>query len=112
IKELLDRGIDVYTTLNIQHIETLNDVVSQILHIRIKETVPDYMVELADTIELVDLPPEELLKRLQEGKVYFPEQAEIATDNFFRKGNLNALRELALRTTAERVGAQVLLYRQ
>lgn len=112
IKELLDRGIDVYTTLNIQHIETLNDVVSQILHIRIKETVPDYMLELADTIELVDLPPEELLKRLQEGKVYFPEQAEIATDHFFRKGNLNALRELALRTTAERVGAQVLLYRQ
>lgn len=112
IKELLDRGIDVYTTLNVQHIESLNDVVSQIIHNRIQETVPDSMLELADTIELVDLPPEDLLKRLQEGKVYFSEQAEVAVDNFFRKGNLIALRELALRTTAERVGAQVLLYRQ
>ena len=112
IKELLDRGIDVYTTLNVQHIESLNDVVSQIIHARIKETVPDSMLEMADTIELVDLPPEDLLKRLQEGKVYFPEQAELAVDHFFRKGNLIALRELALRATAERVGAQVLLYRQ
>lgn len=112
IKELLDRGIDVYTTLNIQHIESLNDVVSQIIHTHIKETVPDSMIEQASTIELVDLPPEELLKRLQEGKVYFPQQAEIAADHFFRKGNLIALRELALRLTAERVGEQVLLYRQ
>jgi two-component system sensor histidine kinase KdpD len=112
IKELLDRGIDVYTTLNIQHVESLNDVISQIIHTRIKETVPDFMLELANTIELVDLPPEELLKRLQEGKVYFPQQANIAAENFFRKGNLIALRELALRTTAERVGEQVLLYRQ
>lgn len=112
IKELLDRGINVYTTLNVQHVESLNDVVSQIIHTRVKETVPDSMLEIADTIELVDLPPEELLKRLQEGKVYLPAQAELAADNFFRPGNLSALRELALRTTAERVSAQVLLYRQ
>ncbi len=112
IKELLDRGIDVCTTLNVQHIESLNDDVSQIIHSRIKETVPDSMIELADTIELIDLPPEDLLKRLQEGKVYFPQQAEIAKDYFFRTGNLTALRELSLRVTAKRVGAQVLLYRQ
>jgi len=112
IKELLDRGIDVYTTLNVQHIESLNDAVAQILHTQIKETMPDFMLELADTIELIDLPPEDLLKRLQEGKVYIPEQAALATDHFFRKGNLSALRELALRVTAERVEAQVLLYRQ
>lgn len=112
IKELLDRGIDVYTTLNVQHIESLNDDVASIIHAPIKETVPDSMLDLAATIELVDLPPEDLLKRLQEGKVYIPEQAIIAKDNFFRKGNLSALRELALRVTAERVGAQVLLYRQ
>lgn len=112
IKELLDRGIDVYTTLNVQHIESLNNDISEIIHAPIKETVPDSMLELADTIELVDLPPEDLLKRLKEGKVYFPEQAEIAKDKFFRKGNLIALRECALRVTAARVGAQVLLYRQ
>lgn len=112
IKELLDRGIDVYTTLNVQHIESLNDDVSQIIHAPIKETVPDSMIEMADTIELVDIPPEELIKRLQEGKVYIPKQAEIAAELFFRKGNLTALRELALRVTAERVGAEVLLYRQ
>lgn len=112
IKELLDRGIDVYTTLNVQHIESLNDAVAQILHTHVKETVPDSMLELADTIELIDIPPEDLLKRLQEGKVYIPEQATLATEHFFRKGNLSALRELALRITAERVEAQVLLYRQ
>jgi len=112
IKEILDNGIDVYTTLNVQHVESLNDVVSQIIHTRVKETVPDYMLEIADTIELVDLPPEDLLKRLQEGKVYIPKQAELAAEHFFRKGNLIALRELALRVTAERVGEQVLLYRQ
>jgi two-component system sensor histidine kinase KdpD len=112
IKELLDRGIDVYTTLNVQHIESLNDDVAQIIQIPIKETVPDSMLEMADTIELVDLPPETLLKRLKEGKVYFPEQAQIAAENFFRKGNLIALRELALRITAELVSTQVLLYRQ
>lgn len=112
IKELLDRGIDVYTTLNVQHIESLNDDVSGIIHAPIKETVPDSMLELADTIELVDLPPEDLLKRLHDGKVYYPTQAHIAKDKFFRIGNLIALRELALRVTAARVGAQVLLYRQ
>lgn len=112
IKEILDRGIDVCTTLNVQHIESLNDIVSQIVHTRIKETVPDSMLELASTIELVDLPPDDLLKRLQEGKVYFPQQAELAAENFFRKGNLTALRELALRVTAERVSAEVLHYRQ
>ena len=112
VKELLDRGIDVYTTLNVQHIESLVDVVSQIIHTRVKETVPDAIIEMADTIELVDLPPEDLLKRLREGKVYFPAQAELAEERFFRKGNLIALRELALRELAGRVGEQVLLYRQ
>ena len=111
IKELLDRGIDVHTTLNVQHIESLNDVVAQITRIHVRETVPDFMLEIADTIELVDLPPDDLLKRLQEGKVYIPAQADIAKENFFRKGNLTALRELALRVTAERVEAQVLWYR-
>ena len=112
IKEFLDRGIDVYTTLNVQHIESLNDDIAQIIHAPIKETVPDSMIEIADTIELIDIPPDELLKRLQEGKVYIPEQATLAAEHFFRKGNLIALRELALRVTAERVGAEVLLYRQ
>lgn len=112
IKELLDRGNNVWTTLNVQHIESLNDDISQIIHAPVHETVPDSMIEMADTIELIDLPPEELLKRLHEGKVYVPAQAEIAANSFFRKGNLIALRELALRTTAKRVGAQVLLYRQ
>ncbi|MHB1947515.1 MAG: ATP-binding protein [Gammaproteobacteria bacterium] len=112
IKELLDRGIDVYTTLNVQHIESLNDVIAQITRIHVHETVPDSMLELADTIELVDLSPDDLLKRLQEGKVYIPQQAELAKENFFRKGNLTALRELALRVTAERVDAQIMHYRQ
>lgn len=112
IKELLDRGVDVYTTLNVQHIESLNDDVSQIIHAPIQETVPDSMIEMADTLELVDIPPEELLKRLNEGKVYIPEQAKLATEHFFKEGNLIALREFALRTMAERVGSQVLLYRQ
>lgn len=112
INEVLDRGIDVYTTLNVQHIESLKDDVMQIIHAPIKETVPDFIIERATTIELVDLPPDELLKRLQEGKVYIPEQAELAKEHFFRLGNLIALRELALRTTAERVGADVLMYRQ
>lgn len=112
IKELLDHGIDVYSTLNVQHIESLNDVVAQITGIIVRETVPDSMLELADTIELVDLPPDDLLKRLQDGKVYVPAQAELATQHFFRKGNLTALRELALRVTAERVNAQVLSQRR
>jgi len=112
IKEILDRGIDVYTTLNVQHIESLNDVVTQIIHTRVKETIPDSIFEQADTVELVDLPPEDLLKRLEEGKVYIPTTAKLAIENFFRTGNLSALRELALRTTAERVGEQMLSYRQ
>ncbi len=112
IKEFLDRGIDVYTTLNVQHIESLKDDVAQIIHAPIQETVPDSMIEMANTIVLVDLPPEELLKRLKDGKVYFPAQAELAIEHFFRKGNLIALRELALLTTAERVSSDVLLYRQ
>lgn len=111
IKELLDRGLDVSTTLNVQHIESLNDIIRQITGITVKETVPNSMLEMAHTIELVDLPPDDLLKRLQEGKVYFPKQAELAQESFFRKGNLIALRELALRITAERVGTDVLLYR-
>lgn len=112
IVEILDRGIDVYTTLNVQHIESLNNVVSQIIGIQIKETIPDSLLELADTIEIIDLPPEDLLKRLHEGKVYFPKQADLAKENFFRKGNLIALRELALRVAAECVGTQTYLYRQ
>ena len=112
IKELLDRGIDVYTTLNVQHIESLKDSVAQIIQAPILETVPDSIIERADIIELVDLPPEDLLKRLQEGKVYIPKQAEFAREHFFRKGNLIALRELALRATAERVDTDVLWYRQ
>ncbi|MBI2786682.1 MAG: sensor histidine kinase KdpD [Legionella longbeachae] len=112
IKELLDRGIDVYTTLNVQHIESLNDDVSQIIHAPINETVPDIMIEIANTIELVDLAPEHLLKRLAEGKVYLPKQAQMASEFYFRKGNLMALRELALRTLAKQVNTQVLLYRK
>jgi len=112
INELLDHGINVWTTLNIQHIESIKDTVSQIINAPINETVPDSMIELADTIELVDLPPEELLARLHEGKIYFPQQATLASEHFFRKGNLIALRELALRVAAERVGSDVLLYRQ
>lgn len=112
IKELLDRGINVYTTLNVQHIESLKDDVSQIIHAPIKETVPDSMIDEANTIELVDLPPDELLKRLHAGKIYIANQAELAAELFFREGNLIALRELALRTTAQRVGKQVLFYRQ
>lgn len=111
-KEILDHGIDVYTTLNVQHLESLNDVVSQITGIVVRETVPDLILEEADVVELIDLPPDDLLKRLEEGRVYAQEQAELAKENFFNKGNLIALRELALRITAERVGAQVLSYRQ
>lgn len=112
IKEILDKGIDVYTTLNVQHIESYSDIVAQIIHVAVKETVPDFMIDLADTIEVVDLPPQDLLRRLKEGKVYFPKQAEIARENFFRIGNLIALRELALRATAERVITEALLYRK
>lgn len=112
IHELLEAGIDVYTALNVQHLESLNDDIGQISGIRVWETVPDTVFEDADEVELVDLPPDELLLRLKEGKVYLPQQAQQAIHNFFRKGNLIALRELALRQTANRVDAQMLDYRE
>ena len=111
IEELLDAGINVYTALNVQHLESLNDDIGQISGIRVWETVPDTVFEEATEVELVDLPPDELLNRLNEGKVYLPQQAQEAIKNFFRKGNLIALRELALRQTASRVDAQMLDYR-
>lgn len=112
VEELLAAGIDVYSTVNVQHLETLNDVVSGITGIRVWETVPDKVFDAADEVVLVDLPPDELLQRLKEGKVYLPHQAERAIRNFFRKGNLIALRELALRRTADRVDEEMLQYRR
>ncbi len=107
VEELLSAGIDVYTTLNVQHLESLNDVVAQITGIHVRETVPDSILEQADELEVADLSAEDLLKRLEEGKVYVPEEAARAIERFFRKGNLIALRELALRRAAERVDAQM-----
>ena len=107
VEELLAAGINVYTTLNIQHIESLNDVVARITGVTVRETVPDAVVDQADELELVDVSADVLLQRLREGKVYVPEQAARALDQFFRRGNLIALRELALRHTAERVDAQM-----
>ncbi|HEX5393773.1 MAG TPA: two-component system sensor histidine kinase KdpD [Rhodocyclaceae bacterium] len=112
VEELLAAGINVYSTVNVQHLESLNDVVSGITGIRVWETVPDKAFDAADEVVLVDLPPDELLQRLKEGKVYLPQQAERAIRNFFRKGNLIALRELALRRTADRVDEQMLQYRR
>src|SRR5512143_712417 len=112
IYELLSAGITVYTTMNVQHLESLNDVVAQITGVNVRETVPDFLLDRADEIELIDLPPDDLLQRLKEGKVYMPEQAAAAVDNFFRKGNLIALRELALRRTADRVDEQMQVYRR
>lgn len=103
VEELLEAGISVYTTLNIQHIESLNDIVYQITGVRVSETLPDRILELADEIEVVDLPPDELLQRFKEGKVYVPPKAEQAIQRFFRKGNLLGLRELALRYAARKV---------
>ncbi|MEB0139908.1 MULTISPECIES: DUF4118 domain-containing protein [unclassified Undibacterium] len=111
IEELLVAGIDVYTTVNVQHLATLNDVVGQITGVRVWETVPDQFFDLADEITLVDLPPDELLRRLKDGKVYLEQQAQRAAKNFFRKGNLIALRELALRRTADQVDVQMRDYR-
>ena len=108
VEELLSNGIDVYTTLNIQHIESLNDVVAQITRIRVRETVPDSILDRADNIELVDITPDDLIQRLKEGKVYVPEQARRALEHYFSPVHLNALRELALRRTAERVDEQLL----
>ncbi|HEY6993430.1 MAG TPA: sensor histidine kinase KdpD, partial [Xanthobacteraceae bacterium] len=112
VEELLGHGIDVYTTVNIQHIESLNDVVAQITHVRVRETVPDSVFDRADAIELVDLTPDDLIERLKEGKVYVPRQAERALEHYFSPGNLTALRELALRRTAERVDEQLLTHMQ
>lgn len=112
VQELLDLGVNVYSTLNVQHLESLNDIVAQVTGVIVRETLPDKVLETADEVELVDLPPDDLLKRLQEGKVYLPEAAQRAVQNFFKKGNLIALRELALRTTANRVGDQVQDYRR
>ncbi len=108
VEELMSRGIDVYTTVNIQHIESLNDVVAQITHVRVRETVPDAVFDRADAVELIDLTPADLIQRLKEGKVYFPKQAERALEHFFSPANLTALREMALRRTAERVDEQLL----
>ena len=112
VEEILQRGIDVYTTVNIQHIESLNDVVAQITHVRVRETVPDAVFDRADSVELVDLTPDDLIQRLKEGKVYVPKQAERALVHFFSPANLIALRELALRRTAERVDEQLLIEMQ
>jgi two-component system, OmpR family, sensor histidine kinase KdpD len=112
VQEILAAGIDVYTTLNIQHLESLNDVIAQITGVTVRETIPDSVIDEAAEIELTDLPPEELLNRLQEGKVYIPDQAARAIRKFFRKGNLTALRELTLRRAAQRVDDQMLVYMQ
>jgi two-component system sensor histidine kinase KdpD len=111
VEELLAAGIDVYTTLNVQHVESLNDVVAQITGVVVRETVPDSVLDLASDIELLDLPSEELIERLKAGKVYVPEQATRALAHFFQPGNLNALRELALRRTADRVDSEVNAHR-
>ena len=110
VEELLAAGIDVYTTLNVQHIESLNDVVAKITHVRVNETVPDSIIDRADDIELVDLTPQDLLQRMKDGKVYLADAAVRAQQNFFVPGNLAALRELALRRTAQRVDAQMVEY--
>ena len=107
VEEVLAAGIDVFTTLNIQHIETLNETVTRITGVRVRETVPDLVLEMADEIELIDIPPDELLERLRQGKVYPQDQAARALTSFFAKGNLTALRELALRAAADRVDAQL-----
>ena len=112
IEELLAAGIDVYTSVNVQHLESLNDVVGGITGVRVRETVPDHVLDDADEVVLVDLPTDDLLRRLNDGKVYGAVQAERAAQHFFRKGNLMALRELALRRTATRVDDEVRTYRR
>jgi len=112
VEELLDAGIDVYTTVNVQHVESLNDIVAQITGVHVRETVPDRVFDAADEVELVDLPPDELLQRLREGRVYSTEKTGQALTSFFRKGNLIALRQLALRATADRVDAAMHAYRE
>ncbi len=110
VEELYANGIDIYTTLNVQHLESLNDVVAQITGVTVRETIPDGVIDEATELELIDLPPDELLRRLQEGKVYVPEQAARAIQKFFRAGNLTALRELTMRRAAERVDDQMRAY--
>jgi len=110
VEDVLAAGIDVMTTLNVQHLESLNDVVTRITGVRVRETLPDTFLERADSIELVDLPPDELIQRLADGKVYLGEQAARARERFFQRGNLTALRELAMRVAAERVDQQMLAY--
>ncbi len=112
VQELLSQGIDVYTTLNIQHVESLNDVVAQITRITVRETVPDVIIDRADDVEIIDLTPDDLIRRLHEGKVYVPTTARRAIENYFSPGNLTALRELALRRTAQRVDEQLLTHMQ
>ena len=112
VEELLAAGIDVYTTVNIQHVESLNDVVAQITRIRVRETVPDSIIDRADDIEVVDITPDDLIQRLKDGKVYVRETAGRALTHYFSPGNLTALRELALRGTAQRVDAQLLTHMQ
>ena len=112
VQEILENGINVYTTLNVQHLESRSETVAQITGIIVRETVPDEIFENADEVELVDLTPEELLQRLSEGKVYTPERSKEAIENFFRKGNITALREMALRIVADRVDKQLHDYMQ
>ncbi len=112
VQELLDAGIDVFTTLNIQHLESLNDAVERISGILVKETIPDSVLDEANEIKIVDLPPKELIQRFKEGKVYVPEQVAVALDNFFNEGNLIALREMTLRRAAEHVDEEMLAYMQ
>ncbi|PWC40191.1 sensor histidine kinase KdpD [Azospirillum sp. TSO22-1] len=112
VEELLAADIDVYTTLNIQHVESLNDVVAKITRVRVRETVPDSILDRADDIEIIDLTPDDLIQRLKEGKVYVPRTAERAIRHYFSPGNLTALRELALRRTAQRVDEQLLTHMQ
>ncbi len=112
VEEVLGAGIDVFTTVNVQHLESLNDVVAKVTGVTVRETVPDSLFDRADEVRVVDLPPDRLLDRLKEGKVYVPDQAERAVERFFRKGNLIALRELVLRRMAERVDAQMQEYRR
>jgi two-component system sensor histidine kinase KdpD len=112
VLELRDAGINVYTTVNVQHLESLNDVVAKITGVAVRETIPDSVFAQADEVELIDLSPEELRRRLEAGKVYIPERAEAAARNFFREGNLIALRELALRCAADHVDAQMQRYRR
>jgi two-component system sensor histidine kinase KdpD len=109
VEDLLAAGIDVFSTLNVQHIESLNDVVASFTRVRVRETVPDRIVESAE-LEVVDIPPDELIDRLKEGKVYIPEEATRALAHFFSKSNLSALRELALRRAAQAVDTQMLDY--